>query len=73
VHADRSDPELDALADERLANPRQARFVIIEPPRAAARIEEVGEVRERLPRDDRIPARGLLHPVEHGFERADVR
>ena len=40
---------------------------------AAARLEEVGEVRERLPGSDRVPARGVLHPAEHRAERADVR
>src|SRR5207344_3630970 len=73
MHADRRDAELEAASDERLAHRGEPALVIVEPPRATARVEEVGEVRERLPRADRVAARGVLHPAEHRADRAHVR
>jgi hypothetical protein len=73
VHTDRRDAELEAAPDERLADGGEPALVVVEPPAPTARLEEVGEVCERLPGSDRVAARGVLHPAEHRAERPDIR
>ncbi len=47
--------------------------MIVQPPGVAVVLEDRGEVRERLPRDDRIAAGRGLHAVERVLRPADVR
>src|SRR5687768_2250538 len=54
VGADRWDPEIHGLPDEALAE--VTAVPVVEPPHVAVPLEGTGEVRERLPRGDRIAA-----------------
>jgi hypothetical protein len=46
--------------------------VVVQPPGVAVVLEDLGKVRERLPRDHRVAIRGLLHRFEIGLETPDV-
>ena len=73
VGADRLDPELPRLVDERVADLGQAGIRVVEPPGVARIAEGVGKVREHLPGGDRVPARVRLHLVEVRLQRPVVR
>ena len=73
VDADRRQPEVFGLADERLSERRARPVAVIEVPAVAVALERRREMRERLPRDDRVGPRRHLHRVQRRPRRPDVR
>jgi hypothetical protein len=68
VRGDDRHAEVHRLLDERVAHLRQRRIAVVEAPRIARPVIEVGIVGEHLPRDDRVLGDDRGHRVQVGRE-----